>query len=179
MMLWGALISIAIGGLMVVSAVLPSSSSAEIAIPEGNYHYWMQTTSLYNGKVSGTFQVVSGSNITVIVLNETEYEDVYSVTGLYTELSIVSGMNGSFSASQQGVGRLFIVFEHEHDDAITNVTVTIRVSGTSVTSLTIGVLFIAATIAFVFLWRRALAKESIAKPRRDEDSGRVQNKPKT
>jgi len=160
-----AAIAVAAGVFLILSSIPTETSSTTFTLPAGPYYYRFETATLLNGEVSGDFQVTAGEDVTVMVLDQTEY-DSYVESGLMTPLDTASGMTGSFSASLSGVGKLFVVFEHDafSGGAETDVTIDYKVSGIAVTFLVIGLVLIVAGIVIGVIGARARKKEAAERP---------------
>ena len=164
-LLAGAAIAVAIGVFFVWSSIPPASNTTTFTIPSGNYFYRFETTSLLDAEVTGSFDVTSGDDVTVMLFDQTEYKS-YETTGLASPLFSSSGSTGTFSGSLSGVGKLFIVFEHEamSGSGETSVQIDYKVSGIAITYLALGIALVVIGVVVAVIGSRIRRKEVEATP---------------
>ncbi len=160
----GAGVAVAIGMFLIVASIPASSDTTTVTIPAGLFYYLLETRTLLNGEVSGSFNVVSGDNVTLLIFDEVEFSS-YEETGLATPIFAVSdnvsGESRPFSVSQDGLGKLFLVFEHEElNGGETDVEVNIRISGIAVVFFVIGAVLVAVGAVLAIIGTRLRKNET-------------------
>ncbi len=159
----GGTIAVAIGVFMLLSSIPTASNTTTFELPSGSYYYRFETTTLYGGKVSGTYEVTSGDPVRLMVFDKAEF-DKYVLTGIGSPISSDSGSTGTFEASLSGMGKLYIVFEHQYAMGATDVSIDYKVSGLAVTFFAIGVVLLVVGVVLAVYGSRMRKKEVMAIP---------------
>lgn len=148
-----------IGLAMIVYAILPAerTSSETILTGAGNYIYW-SVGGLMNGNISLNFSVDTGT-VNVYVFDKTNYNN-YANANAFVPIAYAPDIPaGVFSLELPGSGQYYLVFDHavNSQNIAQEVTVKVKVTGTSIMGLTIGVvlLVVGAILAVVgFIMRK-------------------------
>jgi hypothetical protein len=177
-----AVIALAVGLFLALGAALGSDRTDTFSIPAGLWTYQFETVTLLDGSVSGTFDVRVGDNVTLFVFNQTEYDRYVSVSDRGPiPLDTASGITGSFSASQKGLGKLYIVLEHEEgtEGVLTNGTMDYRITGLTVSYFIVGIVLTALAPVLWFLGVRARKKKIQEKPSTSKGIAAAKEGPKS
>jgi hypothetical protein len=145
-------------GLFAVFVSFPHTTETRtFTIPEGEgFYYRFEFELMVDSNIRGNFTVTAGPEVTMMVFTESEYGN-YSNTGGGVPLFATSGRSGNFSASDGGMTRMYLVFQHlsdTNDTNATNASVTYTMSGISIIFLTSGTILLASGGAMGFLSRR-------------------------
>lgn len=148
-----------IGLGMIVVAIMPGEKTSTETIPTGAQYYvsW-NVGGLMNGNVSLNFSVDTGT-VNVYVFDKTNYDNYHNGLAFVPIAYAPDLPAGVFSLELPGSGQYYLVFDHGTNSQNIDqaVTVKVKVTGTSIMLLTIGVvlLVVGAILAVVgFIMRR-------------------------
>src|SRR4030042_451333 len=157
----GASIAVAIGVLLLLVAIPTSNHTTSVSIPSENYA-WFEWATVLGVKVSGSFEVASGDQVTLKVFDGAGY-DQYALTGNGVPLDEASGISGTFEGSRSGVGILVIVIENYEPHTV-ELTMDYSIAGLAVTYFGIGVAVLVIGVVLGLLGRKMRIKEAQAAP---------------
>lgn len=148
-----------IGLAMTVYAIMPAEKTSTETIPAGaQYYVQWSVGGLMNGNVSLNFSVDTGT-VNVYVFDKANYNNYHDGNAFVPIAYAPELPAGVFSLELPGSGQYYLVFDHgvNSQNIDQAVTVKVKVTGTSIMGLAIGVvlLVVGAILAIVgFIMRR-------------------------
>ncbi|MCU0852885.1 MAG: hypothetical protein MUC90_06535 [Thermoplasmata archaeon] len=158
-------ILVLIGIGLVVGAMLPAEFTETFTIPEGNYYYAFESTSILGLRIEGEFEVDGLLETVSFYVMTPEQYDAYATTGATDAEYSVTGHSASFDVSLDTT-KAYLVFEHGLLWTLfsQDITITYTLHGTGLTGLVAGVALAVVGVVLVVFAVRMSKKEAMMAP---------------